>query len=382
MYGSVQTEGLVNRRGLLFFLTGTFATMVISRISKKGVYEMLNDRRPVILVAVYVVLFVVCLVTADVAQNNKQNDSVLGKGDGIDHPGILVWDLEAAKDTYRDTLGFTVPPRGVVSVNTSGIKTSSALFEDGSFLYLVAVNDLATVRLNRPSYLDFLEKHEGVRFLILNVSSAEGTAKFLRARGLDVNDPATRTIITPGAKEPPPPIGWAVTFNKPILPADSISFFQPASATAREERIRQADASGRSHHANTAKRVAAVWIVVPDLEAATKAFEMAGFHAVDKRKFSELGALGREIEAGTGRIVLLEPKGKTGKAASFLAERGEGIMGVSLEVASLATARSFLEKNTRRKFASYSGPYGDSILIPADLADGVWIEMFQKKPKP
>jgi hypothetical protein len=54
-------------------------------------------------------------------------------------------------------------------------------------------------------------------------------------------------------------------------------------------------------------------------------------------------------------FVLLEPKGKTGKAASFLAERGEGIMGVSIEVESLATARALLEKNTKRQFASYSG---------------------------
>ena len=87
---------------------------------------------------------------------------------------------------------------------------------------------------------------------------------------------------------------------------------------------------------------------------------------------------GREIEAGGGRIVLLEPKGKTGKAASFLAERGEGIMGVSIEVGSLETARALLEKNTKRDFVSYAGAYGNSILIPAELAHGVWIEMFQK----
>jgi len=54
-------------------------------------------------------------------------------------------------------------------------------------------------------------------------------------------------------------------------------------------------------------------------------------------------------------------------------------MGVSLEVGRLPTARSLLEKNTQRKFASYSGSYGKSILIPAELAHGLWIEMFQKR---
>ena len=176
----------------------------------------------------------------------------------------------------------------------------------------------------------------------------------------------------------PPTTGWAVTFKKPVLPADSIAFFQPASAAAREERIRQANASGRTHHANTAKRIAAVWIVVRDLKAATKAFGLAGLAAGDGRKFPALGAAGREIEAGGGRIVLLEPKGRTGKAAAFLAERGEGIMGVSIEVGSLETARALLEKNTKRDFGSYAGAYGNSILIPAELAHAVWIEMFQK----
>ena len=68
------------------------------------------------------------------------------------------------------------------------------------------------------------------------------------------------------------------------------------------------------------------------------------------------------------------------KEERFLADRGEGIMGVSLEVSSLATARALLERNTMRKVASYPGPYGDSILIPAELANGMSIEMFRSRP--
>lgn len=53
-------------------------------------------------------------------------------------------------------------------------------------------------------------------------------------------------------------------------------------------------------------------------------------------------------------------------------------MGLSIEVSSLQTARALLEKNTNRKFPSYAGAYGNSILIPAEIAHGVWIEMFEK----
>src|SRR5437764_10162934 len=98
---------------------------------------MLNDRSPVILIAICAALFFVFPLKDLIAQNKKQNDAVLGEVQGLDHPGILVHDLEGAKDTYRDTLGFWIQPRGVVSVLPSGIEISNASFEDGSYLELI-----------------------------------------------------------------------------------------------------------------------------------------------------------------------------------------------------------------------------------------------------
>ena len=53
-------------------------------------------------------------------------------------------------------------------------------------------------------------------------------------------------------------------------------------------------------------------------------------------------------------------------------------MGVSIEVGKLEAARQILEANTKKRFAPYQGLYGESILIPGELAHGAWIEMFQK----
>ena len=50
---------------------------------------MLNNRPAVILIAICAALFFVCPLTDLVAQNKKQNDSVLGEGSGLDHPGSL-----------------------------------------------------------------------------------------------------------------------------------------------------------------------------------------------------------------------------------------------------------------------------------------------------
>lgn len=61
-----------------------------------------------------------------------------------------------------------------------------------------------------------------------------------------------------------------------------------------------------------------------------------GFRPGRKLAAPQLEARSQEIEAGDGTILLLQPQEPTGKVASFLAERGaEGIMGVSIEVASI-----------------------------------------------
>jgi hypothetical protein len=119
-------------------------------------------------------------------------------------------------------------------------------------------------------------------------------------------------------------------------------------------------------------------VVVDDLNAAVGAYGSIGLSAGKKREFRHVAANGQEIETGRRKIVLLKPKSRGGRAASFLAAHGEGIMGLSVEVSSLQTVRTLLEKNTNRKFSTYAGAYGDSILIPAEMAHGVWIEMFQK----
>jgi len=49
--------------------------MIGTGAKKQGTYAMLNDRTPVILVAICAALFFVCPLTDVLAQNKKQNDS-------------------------------------------------------------------------------------------------------------------------------------------------------------------------------------------------------------------------------------------------------------------------------------------------------------------
>ena len=323
--------------------------------------------------------------TAAEKDRQKRESPVLGDGRGLDHIVIFVRDLEAAKDTYRDTLGFAVPPRGDVYTLPSGFKFSETAFRE-TFQYLEwrEIDDRKKAEQYRSRFVNFVEKHEGALILVLDVSSAKSTTNFLRRRGFNVSDP----FRAPPYTEPLPSSGGTVTFEKTFEPADpelGITDASPTKAIAFTEYsavVKETRATEKPEdwptHPNTARRIASVWIAVKNLRTATRAYASIGLHPSKKRRLPVLGGVGREIEAGQGVILLLQPQGGSGKVAAFLADRGEGIMGVSIEVRDLKAAREYIEKTTKRTFTPYPGSYGQSILIPGDLAHGVWLELFQQ----
>jgi catechol 2,3-dioxygenase-like lactoylglutathione lyase family enzyme len=321
-------------------------------------------------------LFFACMLELAMAAEEQAKDAshsiVLGSGHGIDHIGIAVRDLETAKKTYRDVLGFAVFAGGK---HLNGTRNGGPALESG---YLELITFWDRTKTEGGVVAKFLEKHEGPFFLGLDVSPVDDTAKLLRTRGFDIQGPESGSInVDPDQHEQPDqpdqPLGsWrpvglqsgpVPAAHLPAKSADAIFFIQYQPTV----------------HPNTAKKLSSVWMGVRNLEASEKEYESMGFRAARNLAAPQLGARGQEIEAGQGTILLLQPQESAGKVASFLAERGaEGIMGVSIEVASLQTARSLLETNTKRQFEPYVGPYGQSILIPPELTHGVWIEFFQK----
>jgi hypothetical protein len=78
-------------------------------------------------------------------------------------------------------------------------------------------------------------------------------------------------------------------------------------------------------------------------------------------------------------LLLLQPAASNSSVASFLADRGEGIMGVSLEVGDLAQARKAVQVGPAPQLVPYPGVYGASILIRGTEAHGLWIECYQRR---
>ena len=310
--------------------------------------------------------------------NRNQKSSVLGNGQGLAEVIVLVRDLEAALDVYRDRLGFTLPR----SIDTlpSGLKLIGAKFERNNYLELRSIADREKATRLRPRIMQFLEKHEGAFQIVVAVASTKSTAGYLRTRGFKVNEesfPEFSVVSFEGTYElstnalPP-----GITEASPTRALAFAQFISPAETPSDNTKLEK-----ERTHPNTAKGIQSVWIAVRDLKTATNAYESVGLHANRERNLPELGATGREVEVGQGVILLVQPQKNDGKVASFLADRGEGIMGVSMEVRDLTTARQLLEASTKRNFIPYAGSYGTSLLIPAEMTGGLWIEMFERTEK-
>jgi Glyoxalase-like domain len=324
------------------------------------------------------------------ALGTTKPSALLGTGEGVNHVIIAVRSLNGSAYLYRHTLGFTVRTGGTFP---NGFANDVVSFENHTYLELATIYDRQKARKSPDSAatMQFLEKHQGAIVLGLDVSSASATAAYLRGRNFEVAGPMGGTVTPAGAKKTPPELWKTVGFSRPAMPGLPIFFIEynrKAMAELAQEVPQFRASSENRTHANGATALYAAWMDVKSLPTATKVYEKVGFTAGRSLELKEIGARGQEIEAGAGKILLVAAQSANGPAARFEKSReafrhesglGESVMGVSIEVKSLAATRALLEARTHRKFATYAGPYGESLLVPEQFTRGVWIEFFQKK---
>lgn len=288
--------------------------------------------------------------------------SALGQSEtaGIDHVRILVKDMAASQNQYRDVLCFQMN-RAEPVIYSEGSAHNGAALTDGTYLELLGIADREKLVKSRPWIVDFIQSHQGGHSVGMIVTSAKDVADRLQAHGIEA--PISNLIgFHPGAK----PI-LLVTPKLLNLSVGSIFFVeypypQPAKTVI---------------HPNTTQALLAVWILVKDLQKASQELEALGFHPARSLDFKNLGAEGREFETGRGKIVLLEANSSNKPAAIFLRDRGQGLMGFTLAVGDLAKAQSLIGEKTKTKFSTYDGAYGKSFLVPPEMTSGVWLEMAQ-----
>ena len=299
-----------------------------------------------------------------------QPGTLLGGELGLDHVGIAVRDLEAAAPELRK-LGFGSPSEGKLP---NGIQNLNYYFKDTTYLETMSAWDAG-----KAAWLaGFTRHHQGAYFLALCVHSAEETAAFLARRGLETMPPRPGTIEVKGGAAPAGEMWKTLFFKRSPFPAGSFFFIaygrqvrQSLFDRLRSRQLRRQYFS----HPNTALGVRAVWMAVKDAEATAQSFGRIGLPPGRGVQLAALGARGRLVEAGIGSILVLEPSDPRGQVAAFLAARGEGLFGLSIQVRHLDLARLRVEKNTGRTLPPAPGFFGNGLLLPPELTQGAWMEM-------
>jgi catechol 2,3-dioxygenase-like lactoylglutathione lyase family enzyme len=302
-------------------------------------------------------------------------DDGLGVGRGIDHVGMLVRleNFDAAGDVLTRQLGFSATP---VLLAPGGVENRLIWFEDLSYLELDAFTESNP---GTAPFLAFLEKHEGAKFYGTEVLDAARAVAFLDGAGYPNVGPIPApplTIQSTGQVVGLTPLWTEIILTARIAP-DNSNFFLDYDEAQVQQLFVDVPALAPRPHPNTAERIDTLWLVVADLDAAIDFYTGLGLEVVARNeRIDYLGGRGARVRYHNATLALLQPDGP-GLVADFAADRGEGILGVSLAVHDLVAAHRLVEGNTGLTLPTFRDRGRDRFLIPASLTHGVLIEMVE-----
>jgi len=289
---------------------------------------------------------------------------------GLDHVRILARDLEAAKDHFRDALGFALPPRGSNFGHPLGSWQVLARFRDASYLEFLSIKDPVKARTGRPEMMAFLERAEGGHSVVLNVPSAQQASTALRARGLAVSAPVAGSFLPEDEAGPLSQGWWLVNHETAPFRRETLSWIEYRQPWS----VQTAYSAALPVQPNGVTGTRAVWIAVPDARAALAHFAAAGLAAARSLPLPAIGAQAHELPVAPGQCLLILEAAGDGDTARFLAARGDaGVMGVTLTVAQrepIAARAAALGADA----AWRSGPFGECLLLPGRHALGLTLE--------
>ena len=299
----------------------------------------------------------------------------LGDGRGIDHVASLVRleNFDADTNFLADQLGFAVTP---ALLSPIGAKNRLIWFDDLSYLEV----DTFTERNEFTApFLDFLDQHEGAKFYGTEVVDAAQALSFLNGVGYPAVGPIPAPPLT--IESTGQVFGFTPLWNSIILVSrvapDNSNFFLDYDEAQVRQMFHDFPVLAPRPHPNTARKIDTLWLVVSDLDAAIDFYQGLGLEVKFKnKKIQYLGGRGAEVRYKNATLALLEPDGP-GLVADFAAERGEGILGVSLQVGNLRTAHNLIQGNTGLTLPVFKYKGRDRFLIPASLTHGLLIEMVE-----
>jgi hypothetical protein len=231
----------------------------------------------------------------------------------VDHVMICVPDLSRGIDAYQ-RIGFHIYPGGA---HTGRATHNAIAFTGEEYIEVLSLRDRAAVAAGGPdeSLARYLDEGGGFRVVALQSDDLVVDVAAMRGRGVDVGEIRDGGRRTPAGQE----LRWRAAF---LGGADAPPIFIIQHLTPLAERRRQVPKAG--DHPNGALRVERVYIAVPDVTAAARAYaRVLGLPMPAVHRGQVIKADMAVFDLGPTGLTVAQPA-EAGPAAEALARRGPG----------------------------------------------------------
>lgn len=334
-------------------------------------------------VALFLLFALISSCTSDQAEAINGIHPLMGAGYGISSSTLIVKDLKKVQEYYSEVLGFDMSRSGEPKPGAiEGSLGISIRFPDMSAIKLLSVADSAEVTDKNSFITAFLEQHEGVRMYALSSSSIDTTAEWLTAQGFQTDSIDGYRISTESPK------GWARDDGGPqILSVGFEDTIPPAYLPRFEEltdfpyeRMHEWESyynmqRGFFQHPNGVVGIAALHLVVDDIEAAKEEFLKVGLQELAGEPSENLVRF--KIKRNQ-ELQLRSPQSPDDELSKFLRDRGPGVFGMSFEVKDIQATYDSLKAKLPED-ALFIDSLPNSLTVLQEHAYGVRLE-FQQEP--
>jgi len=252
----------------------------------------------------------------------------------IDHVMICVPDLEQGIDAYT-RIGFRVYPGG----SHAGRATHNAIaFQHEDYLELLSLRDRnapIAAGSSEARLAEFLARGGGFRYVAVQSDALDADVAAMRARGVDISEPADGARQTPSGQE----LRWKSASLGPRNPLP-IFFVQHLTPLAERRQVAHA-----GDHPNGVLRLDRVYLAVPDLTGVVETYaRVLGMSVPKIQRGAVIKADMAVFDLGPTGLTVAQPA-EAGPAAEALSHRGPGPFQDLYRTSSMNAAADWMAKH-------------------------------------
>lgn len=310
------------------------------------------------------------------------SNALMGRGYGINNSTLIVEDLDSTRKYFTEVLGFNIPDwekidKGIIE----GTVTTSIYFPDMFTIVLLSLEDSLFVSGKDSEVLDFLDRFEGIGMYSLSSSSVDSTYSWLTSRGFAMDSVRTYSIANPA----PQTSQWAddqmqifrVGFETKSLPnhlPEFVEFSEFPYERMHEWKSFYNMQRGFMQHPNGVIGIAAIKVVVEDLEAARNEFQKMGLLELEENQTENLA---RYKIKRNQELHITTPQAPDDAHAGFLKQRGSGVFAIIFEVQDLKATYDLLSEKLPSD-AVHRDTISNRVILKKEYAYGVQFEFIQE----